>query len=335
MRHLCVDARLYHGSGIGTHLKAIISHLTEFELTLLVKEPLALPHRQIVMKSPIYSIREQLELPRKIPRCDAFWSPHYNIPLLPIRAQKRLVTIHDVYHLAHFQTFSLAKKVYAKVMYNAALRYSDVVMTDSQFSAEEIVKYCFTPKNMTCIPSAPVLTTQGKKVKNLPERYLLYVGNLKSHKNVKRLIVAHGQLKDAPPLVVVGRDFGEVDLPDTVCYLGYVADEELPSLYAGASLFVFPSTYEGFGIPPLEAMGYGCPALVGRVASLPEVCGDAAYYVDPFSVDSIKKGIAHLLDHPEMREELVKKGRERVKLYRPERAAEMFTEAVHACCDCP
>lgn len=333
MLHLCVDARLYRASGIGTHLKAILPFLSQFQLTLLVKEPLDYPAHQITMKSRIYTLREQLELPRKIPRCDLFWSPHFNIPLLPIRAKKRLVTIHDVFHLAHYSSLSLPQKIYAKVVINAALRYSDYVMTDSLFSAKEIERYCLKPKQLEIVPSCCLLRPGGEKMKGLPERYMLYVGNLKPHKNLERLMQAHALLDSPPPLLLVGKQFGKLSLPANVHYMGYVPDEALPGLYSHADLFVFPSTYEGFGIPPLEAMTCGCPAVVGRAASLPEVCGDAAEYVDPFSVHAIKKGIERLLNDQARREELVKKGKERVKEYTAEKTAEKFLKVVHACCN--
>lgn len=332
MLHLCVDARLYHESGIGTHLKAILPFLTKFRLTLLVKEPFDFPATQIPMKSGIYSIWEQFELACKIPFCDIFWSPHFNIPLFPILAKKRLVTIHDVFHLAHFHSLSLSEKCYAKIVIHAALRFADYVMTDSYFSAQEIERLCFKPKHFEVVPSCPVLRQGGTPLEGIPKRYLLYVGNLKRHKNLKRLFEAYALLTNPPPLVVVGKQFKEVQLPSFVHYAGYVPDEALPGLYAGAELLVFPSVYEGFGIPPLEAMTCNCPVVAGRAASLPEVCGDAVEYVDPFSVHSIKEGIERVLHDSKRRSELIKKGKERVKKYTPEKTAEKFLKVVDACC---
>ncbi|MEZ5315263.1 MAG: glycosyltransferase family 1 protein [Chlamydiales bacterium] len=325
MPHLCIDARLYHGSGIGTHIKALLFSLSQFRLTLLVNEPLNLPFHQVMMKSGIYSLGEQIELPQKIPCCDTFWSPHFNIPLSPIRAKKRIVTVHDVFHLAYFSTLSLSKKFYAKIFLNAALYLSDYVMTDSQFSAQEIERYCFfQPKHLGIVPSCPLLHPHGRKMQGLPKRYILYVGNLKAHKNLARLFAAHAQMENPLPLVIVGKQFGEIHIPEHVYYMGYVPDDMLSEVYSGADLFVFPSIYEGFGIPPLEAMVCGCPVLVSRIASLPEVCGDAAEYIDPFSVSSIKKGMEFLLNHPERRKELVEKGWKRVKEFTIEKTAEKF-----------
>ncbi len=246
------------------------------------------------------------------------------------RAKKRIVTVHDVFHLAHFSSLSLQKKVYAKVVINAALRFSDYLMTDSNFSAREIERYCFKPNHIEIVPSCPLLIPQERQ----EQEYLLYVGSLKPHKNLKRLFEAYALLNEPPPLVVVGKDFGEIELPAYVRYAGYVPDEELPKLYAGAKLFIFPSTYEGFGIPPLEAMACGCPVVTARAGSLPEVCGEAVEYVDPFSVSSIKEGIERLLNDEKRREELVKKGLEHVKQYTPDKTAEKFLKVVHACCSC-
>lgn len=328
MLHLCVDARLYNASGIGTYLKGMLPFLQKYTLTLLVNTPLPIDARQIPMKSGIYTLKEQFELPLKIPRCDLFWSPHYNIPLLPIRARKRLVTIHDVYHLAHFSTLTLQQKLYAKVMVKAALRLSDAVVTVSQFSADEIATYAFCPKNLTIVPPTPLKMGKGEPIEGLPNRYLLFVGNLKAHKNLKRLFEAHAHLENPLPLVVVGKDFGEIPLPPHVHYAGYVPDAALPTLYSGAEMLLFPSIYEGFGLPPLEAMACGCPVLAARAASIPEVCGDAAQYVDPYSVDSMRKGIEHLLNDRGAREKLVEKGRMRVKGF----TSEKIVGVIDACC---
>jgi glycosyltransferase involved in cell wall biosynthesis len=110
-------------------------------------------------------------------------------------------------------------------------------------------------------------------------------------------------------------------LKGTVDYLGYVNSEELAELYREASCFVYPSLYEGFGLPPLEAMACGCPVVVSNVTSLPEVCGDAAYYVDPYDVESIAEGMYKVLTDEAMRRNLIEKGLERAKLFSWEKAA--------------
>ena len=108
---------------------------------------------------------------------------------------------------------------------------------------------------------------------------------------------------------------------DDAIYMGYVQTKGLAYIYNLANLFIFPSFYEGFGLPPLEAMASGCPVVVSNVASLPEVCGDAAYYVNPYDVESIADGIYKVVDDKELRENLVQKGLERTKLFSWEKSA--------------
>ena len=120
--HVCVDARLMSATGIGTFLKSSLLNLSQAahcDLTLLCHEQdlekaSKLASRTIPMKSGIYTVKEQLELKKQIPCCDLFWAPHFNVPLMPIRAKKRLTTICDVYHLAHFSSLTLFQKIYAK-----------------------------------------------------------------------------------------------------------------------------------------------------------------------------------------------------------------------------
>ena len=132
MKTITIDARLINSSGIGRYIQNIIPGLiSKFRIILLVNEKLVdefvwICHiKQIKINSKIYSIKEHFELSLKIPTCDYFWSPHFNIPILPIKAKKRIVTIHDVYHLAYIQNLSLSEKIYAKILYNFAVLISD------------------------------------------------------------------------------------------------------------------------------------------------------------------------------------------------------------------
>ncbi len=353
MPHVCIDARLYNAAGIGTFLKTALRNLMEsgrYQLSLIClkkdkKELESLACRLIEMDTPIYTIREQLLYRSAIPSCDLFWSPHFNVPLFPIRAKKRLVTVHDVYHLAHFSSLSFMQKMYAKMIYNAAFCLSDQVTTVSKFSKEEILRYA------TCKPKKDILVihpgldhfTKRERSKTL-QNYILFVGNLKPHKNLVRLVQAYDQLRPTEPLIVVGDKEGLLTfdkklfktvekspfLKQNVHFTGHVSDQRLKELYAAAKMFVFPSTYEGFGYPPLEAMAYGCPVVAARAASIPEVCQDAVEYVDPFSIESIAAGMGRVLRDPLRQEELSRKGRE---LFEKRKSQNNLMEGViHACC---
>jgi glycosyltransferase involved in cell wall biosynthesis len=356
MNHVCVDARLYSATGIGTLLQGLLAYLARrdcYKLSLLCherqKEMLhPLSSHLIPMQSAIYTVQEQLEYVSKIPRCDLFWAPHFNVPLLPIRAKKRLTTINDVSHLAHFSTLSFSQKVYAKCLYNAAFSLSDQLMTISEFSKKEILKYAsLKPKKLAvitpCFDFSPPPYPVEKK------GFLLSVGNLKPQKNLVRLVKAYAKLAPKEPLYIVGKReglitydtqlFEEVEktpfLKRNVHFTGYVTQNTLKELYAQATLFLFPSTYEGYGYPPLEAMACGCPVIASQTASIPEVCEEAVEYVDPFSIDSIKQAMARLLNVKERREELIQKGKELIakRGQQKERNLEVIGKIIDACCN--
>ncbi|MCH9608540.1 MAG: D-inositol-3-phosphate glycosyltransferase [Chlamydiales bacterium] len=336
---------MLHASGIGTYLKHLLPFLAkEFDLILLHNEndQIDSQARLIPMKSGIYTIKEQFELFLKIPKCDFFWSPHYNIPLLPIRAKKRLVTINDVYPLAFSKTLSLLQKIYAKLFFNGALLYSDLITTISSFSKQEITRLCRVKKKVHVVQLSVAIKSQ-----HAPQEYLLAVGNIKPHKNLLRLVKAFEKMDCREKLVIVGKKEGfrtrddpllayvEKNLGERVLFTGYVKDEEMPELYSKAKLFIFPSYYEGFGLPPLEAMACSCPVIAAKAASIPEVCGDAVYYVDPYSVDSIQKGMETVLQNEALRLELVDKGEKWVKKFTPETTAKRFIHLIHENCSCP
>lgn len=351
-KSICVDARLVSQAGIGTFLKSTLAAFASapYNITLLCREEdrqrLA-PHayKLVPMRGTLYSLKEQLEYVQKIPPCDLFWAPHFNVPLMPIRAKKRITVISDVYHLAHFAYLSLRQKIYAKLVYNAAFCLSDQVVTISEFSKREILKFAsIAPKKLDVI--SPPLDFEPPSLSPLKKNYMLYVGNLKPHKNLARLVKAYAMVRPEADLMIVGKKEGlltvdkqlfiEVErdpfLKHHVQFTGYVDDQRLKELYAHAALFLFPSTYEGFGYPPLEAMACGCPVLAAKAASIPEVCQDAVEYVDPFSEASIAEGMKRLLCDEKRREELVHKGIELVKSKKKQK--NQIAEFIDESCSC-
>jgi glycosyltransferase involved in cell wall biosynthesis len=276
--------------------------------------------------------------------CDIFWSPHYNIPLAPIRAKKRLLTIHDVFHLAFIDQLSFKQKIYARSVLNSAVKISDLIVTVSNFSKSEIVKYTKTGRGKITVIHNGIDTEKFrelddaalipvKKKYDMPEKFILFVGNVKPHKNLKRLLGAYEILIKKGitdyDLVIVGKKEGFITgdsevfsilnnnsiLREKVLFAGYIDNSDLPAVYNLASLLVFPSLYEGFGLPPLEAMACGCPTVVSNAASLPEVCGDAAYYIDPYDIENMAEGMDRVLNDDTLRQDLIKKGFEREGLF--------------------
>ena len=171
---------------------------------------------------------------------------------------------------------------------------------------------------------------------NIPNKdYILYVGRSSQMKNLGRLIKAFKITINKYSLglkLILTCQKGDVPfdlikgLEKHIEFTGYVSEDQLTKLYQEALLFAFPSLYEGFGFPPLEAMSHGCPALVSNVASLPEVCGDAAYFVDPYDEESIADGIYQVATNSTLRETLIQKGLERAKLFTWEESGKKHIE---------
>lgn len=324
MLHLCIDARMAFSSGIGTCIQEIVPLLKQgpFQITLLVDQldrEWCRGIDQILFDAPIYSIKEQLLYPLKIPQCDLFWSPHYNVPLLPIRAKKRVFTIHDVCHLVFG---SRLQKLYAKTVVQRAFHLSQRGITSSDFSKREIERY-FGKRFIEVVPLGvnsnrfiPKSASDAiRKKYQLPERFALFVGNHKPHKNIQGLKRAFSRIqKSELELVLFGRDTSR----------GVLASEDLPILYSMAEVFVFPSFYEGFGLPPLEAMACGCPTVVSKAASLPQVCGEASLYFDPAKDQEIEAAVLSVIRNLELRNQLVSLGFQRIQQFNWEKTAERY-----------
>lgn len=340
-----LDIRMIRSSGIGTYIRNLIPKViaanSDIAFSLLgelsIIRQMHWAHGKNVTlincRSPIYSITEQLELFQKIPKdTTLFWSPHYNIPLL--YTGKLLVTIHDVFHLSMSQYI---KRIYSKCMFRALSHKANTVICVSQFTKDELIR-------LTNLNKQKIYTVYNgvdnswfhiKKELNPYKRpYLLFVGNVKPHKNLVRLIKAYQLIMDKIPhnLVIVGKKHGLITadkevlvyasrLGNRIDFTGFLDDATLKQYYIYADALVFPSLYEGFGLPPLEAMSCGCPVVVSNVSSLPEVCGDAAYYVDPYSIESIAEGMYKVLTDNSLRQNLIKKGLERANLFSWEKSA--------------
>jgi len=310
---LVIDARVVDNSGLGRYFRNVVSGIVaaeRYDITLLgpadrlARHPWTSATRVISFTPPLYSIGEQIGLPRCIPACDLFWSPHYNVPLLPIRSRHRLVTIHDVLHMAQWSERSLAEKLYVTLTMNGAVTRSDAVITVSDYSRREIVRHVRSrARRIEVIYNAiePDFA-QGAAGEPRPADYLLFVGNIKPHKNLRTALRAFQQLLPERPgyqFLIAGKKEGfltgdgEIDgivagFPAGVIqFAGEVGDHELKQLYRNAKALVFPSLYEGFGLPVLEAMAFDTPIIASNTTSVPEVGGDAIEYFNPLDADSI------------------------------------------------
>lgn len=334
---LVIDARMINQSGVGTYIKNLVPKITYFfDITLLVKSSDFLDYdwikrcKIIHFNANIYSLKEQLLFPFKIPKSDLLWSPHFNSPILPIRANRRVTTIHDVNHLALEK--NKIKKLYASILYRNSIRRSSELITVSVFSKDELIKHTNVNFKKINIIHCGVSTTFLNPIiakKNLPKKYILFVGNVKPHKNLISLLKAYKNLKDEIKkeykLVILGKNKGFITpdnfvykyiknnkLDNDVIFTGYIEDNEVPNIYKNASLFVFPSLYEGFGLPLLEAMQMEVPILSSYYASLKEIGGDAVMYFNPKDTTELSQKITEILLDSILQKELIKKGKKRL-----------------------
>jgi glycosyltransferase involved in cell wall biosynthesis len=221
--------------------------------------------------------------------------------MLPRVGAPATTTIHDLQHEAYPQFFSRPQLTYRRHVYGRSVRSSRIVITVSEHVRDDLVeRFGYPVERVRVIHHGVDHERFTPGAGSAREPFLLYPANWWPHKNHELLLEAFASVRRERPelrLVLTGSDHPAA-LPDGVTSLGRVSDDRLVGLYRSAAALVFPSLYEGFGLPPLEAMACGCPVAVSRVASLPEVCGDAAVYFDPTSAETIAQGIVEVLDRP-------------------------------------
>ncbi|MXV17389.1 glycosyltransferase family 4 protein [Hufsiella ginkgonis] len=350
-KRIVLDGRMIVHSGIGRYIREIILTLasTNAAVTILGRPDDFDQYKDnknitiVKFDHPIYSVKEQLAF-LSAPSCDLFISPHYNVPLFLPQAKRQMTFIPDVNHLVFINEFSLPKRLYAKFFFSRAVNKSDVIFTISDFSKAEIVKYTGCNPDIIHVAKLDIDKEHFSRIDHELEtagdpaasgvsyeelEYILYVGNIKPHKNLKRCIAAFNQLAESFPklkFVIVGRKenfiTGDSELismleendgfDGRISMTGKISDVTLAHIYKYAKCLLFASLYEGFGLPPLEAMFFNCPVISSREGSLPEVCGDAALYCDAYDAGDISEKIALLLTSNSLRAELTAKGNERL-----------------------
>jgi glycosyltransferase involved in cell wall biosynthesis len=361
---IAIDARKYRDFGIGTYIRNLVHQLARIDRTteyVLLCRPqdqadladIAPNFRAVPESAPPYSVAEQIRIPMAVRRehADLFHAPHYVLP--PLINCRSVVTIHDTIHLM-FPEYLPGRLAYAYARTSLwlATHRSNRILTVSETSKSDILRRFRVPADkITVVYNAiderlseapPEEAFDRVRVRyQLRDPFALYVGNIKPHKNLERLIDAFDRLRREPgfdslKLVIIGDEISKYQglrravhqhkLHKHVRFFGFVAVDTLSVLYRLASVFVFPSLYEGFGLPPLEAMASGTPVVTSNVSSLPEVVGDAAILVDPYDPDSIAEGMKLALSDGGLREGLVARGLAKVREYSWERSAAQIRE---------
>ena len=253
-----------------------------------------------------------------------------------------VVSIHDLSFEHLPQTFKRRSRTQLRLTVRHSARRAARIISLSEHGRRDIIEtYGITAERVSAIPlAAPSHFAPVQDVRELQRvrhnygidgDYILSVGSIQPRKNLARLVQAYASLRGnksadkLPKLVLVGkcgwlydetlRALEETGVADTVVLTGYVPQEDLPALYSGSLCFVYPSYFEGFGLPPLEAMKCGAPVIVGNKTSLPEVVGDAALAVDPFDVEAIASAMKRVIESPALRDELSIKGQARAKTF--------------------
>ena len=350
-----------HFPGIGRYVASLVGALQrvapELDLVLL-REPTAQATRLSLPALPgmecavsPFSIRQQWVVPRLLRKQSAalYHSPYYLMPYRP--GAPAVLTCYDLIPLLYPEYYSAAQRLIYRLAHRLALRATQAILSISEATRADLVRYfqvdarriVVTPlaADARFAPSSPEHVAATCRKHGLPQAYVLYFGSNKPHKNLTRLIQAWNLQRSAAGvgdsvLVIAGhwepryaeakRLVEALGLKDRVIFIGAVDEADLPALYSGARLFVFPSLYEGFGLPVLEAMACGTPVVYSASSSLPEVAGDAGLTFDPGDVEALATTIQRVLANPDLRVHLRQRGLERAAQFTWDRTARATLE---------
>lgn len=344
MAHIAIDARIIN-STTGRYAERFITHLqdidTENEYSILVPEkdkdfwkPRNKNFTVRTVNFSNYSVNEQLGFKRYLDKLGADLV-HFCMPQQPIAYKgKKVTTFHDLTLLKTYNSDKNwlvyhAKQKVGKYVFKSVAKSNDHIICSSKFTQKELLELVSIPEEKTTVVylSSDVSAVAPKKYKLPFKKYILYVGQQSDYKNIKRLGDAHQILLAKYPnlgLVLVGRKnasaltneaYFESRNYKNIVFTDFVDDHNLSWLYSNAQAYIFPSFFEGFGLPGLEAMGYGTPVVSSNATCLPEVYGQAAHYFNPADTSDIAEAIGQVLSDDKLRTRLAKNGYKQIKKY--------------------
>jgi glycosyltransferase involved in cell wall biosynthesis len=282
---------------------------------------------------------EQLDLPLFLLKS--------NKPLLlnlcnvaPLLYKNQVITLHDVAFFINPDWFSPNFVRYYKFLIPLISKRARLIFTVSHFSKNEIVKYINVPpqKIKVIYNAVSDLVIAGNQGTDLG-KYILVVGSIDKRKNISTLIEAFNLIPGKDFKLIIAGDVNSIfnnkdnetlNTHHDIIFKGRVSDHELADLYTNAQMFIYPSLYEGFGIPPLEAMAYGCPTIVSDIDSLREVCANASVYVNPLDRKSISEGIKLLIQDEQLRNSLIEKGKINITRFSWKYSAQLIVDSINS-----
>ncbi|OGE34501.1 hypothetical protein A3C32_04120 [Candidatus Daviesbacteria bacterium RIFCSPHIGHO2_02_FULL_41_14] len=361
-----IDARMYDESGIGRYLRNLISHLGKLDkhnsYFVLLQEKnihIKLPKNFSKIKANFgwYGLKEQWELPGILSKLnlDVVHYPHFNVPLL--YSGKFVVTIHDLIH-QHFtdqetstkrELVQKIKKYGYKKVFNFAVNKSQKIITPTISIKNQLIKeWSINSEKIKATHEAVEdelikLVAKNNSAVLVTGSYLFYVGNAHPHKNLEKLITVFRQLRLTHPelqLVLSGKEnyfwrrvqkLVQDDAIQGVVFTGFITDEQMATLYKNALAFVFPSLEEGFGIPLLEAMAFGCPVVASNIPVIKEVGEDAVFYFDPKDEIEMRGKLLQVIENSRLRKVLTDRGLKHYKKFSWENLAQQTLEVYKQC----
>ncbi|HEX2548580.1 MAG TPA: glycosyltransferase family 1 protein [Gammaproteobacteria bacterium] len=316
---IIADGRWLGTHGIGRFTEEVLNRLHHTEI--LKKGPSPLSCKNLFWQ-PYYLYQQRKKF-------KVFFTPGFN-PVIK-SAIPAIITIADLIHLFGPEKPSYFKKYFYEYLIKPSLHQSYKIFTVSEFSKQSIMEWGQVSGdkivNVGCGISNVFLAEGEKHLPGYP--YLLYVGNMKTHKNIPRLLKAFARANFDGKLILIGQEtplivdlIQKLHITHRVIFCKNVTENALAKYYRGATALLFPSLYEGFGLPPLEAMACGTPVLTSNVTSLPEVSGDAALLVNPYEEAAIAEGIQQIVHDDTLRKNLIAKGFARAQLFSWDKTAD-------------
>ncbi|NTU80748.1 MAG: glycosyltransferase family 4 protein [Chloroflexales bacterium] len=351
--HLLAHTRSFRRAGVSHYIEQVLVHLGQLDHANrysvyttrgLDNRALGLPSNFRVLPSRLPTINPRVRIPweqmlaplllRRI-GADLFHGVLNVIPLAcPVPG---VVTVHDLAFIRFPQTFRAYNRTYLDFATRLSARRATRILAVSEHTKREVVGILGVPAERVVVtpnaarahfrPPEPAALAAFRAAKGLPERFVFYVGTLEPRKNLTTLLEAYAEVArrhDVPLLVGGGKGWlydavfkrlEELGLRERVRFVGYIEEDELPLWYAAATVFVFPSIYEGFGMPPLEAMACGTPVVTSNSSSLPEVVGEAGLMVSPYDPAAFAEAIDRVLGDADLRHELRARGLARARSF--------------------